>query len=350
MNHPSCCPTLPRSWRKLRGGLFLADILIVQDQEPAPPFPGLGSGGRNNDTISHTSTNFSSLSPSPSNTPVKEEAVPSAQGSDDPLAHLPPLATSLATTEDEQVETLRLIADSVAQQQQVTAKHLIFHPIVVGLTALLIGAVSNFLYTRSPGDLAVIATTAAGCIMTILVTVQWVTEGYIEHAERVRTWVWPAQDSDNNNNNNNKKKKKKRQEILITKYGGEIIDALVLRIEKDTTSLSLPSTSSAHNTCTSKHKQFTASSRTGIIRAWTLKHCYRQKGIGTGLLEEAVSLCRTRQLNDPVFSNQHANSKRILPALFDSVFDQREQWAWSLLDKVITESGGGLAIINDSLT
>jgi ribosomal protein S18 acetylase RimI-like enzyme len=283
------------------------------------------------DPTTRTTTTSSSPPPSPSHTSVKDEAAPPAQESSDRLADLPPLLTSLATTKDDRIEALHLIADSVAQQRQVAAKHLISHPIVVGLAAILIGIAANFLYAGSPGALPILLTTGAGCIMAILIAVKWATGEYIEHAERVGTWVWLVQESDDDNS------KREGEEILITKYGDEIIGALVLRIERDTTPVSSPQTSS-RNSRSSKRKQLATSSRTGVIRAWTVKRRYRQRGIGTELLEEAVTLCRTRQLHGPVFSDQHANSKRVLPALFNDVFDRREQRARSLLDKVIAES------------
>lgn len=258
------------------------------------------------------------------NISVNDEAAPPDQESNDPLADVPSLATSPATTDDEQIEALHLIADSVAQQRQTAAKGLISHPITVGLAAVILGVVWNLLSSR-PEDLAIVLTTTSGCFMAVLLIVKWATNGYIEHAERVGTWVWLVQKSDDEN------KKREGDEILITKYGDEIIAALALRIEEDVTPLP---TSSRHP----KRKQAAAGARTGVIRAWTVKRRYREKGIGTALLEEAVSLCRTRRLDGPVFSDQHANSKRFLPAVFNGVFDRREKWARSLLDKVNTES------------
>ena len=49
---------------------------------------------------------------------------------------------------------------------------------------------------------------------------------------------------------------------------------------------------------------------------------YRKKGIGTGLLEAAVSQCRSRGWPGPVFAEQHANSARLVPRWFHASFER----------------------------
>ncbi|RHZ69236.1 hypothetical protein CDV55_100026, partial [Aspergillus turcosus] len=74
---------------------------------------------------------------------------------------IPALKTYPATTKNNQIPALRLIADSVAQQRQTAARAIIFHPLWLSILAALIAVVYKALYS-GPADLPLIGTTSAG--------------------------------------------------------------------------------------------------------------------------------------------------------------------------------------------
>jgi hypothetical protein len=60
---------------------------------------------------------------------------------------IPPLSTYTAESEEDRVDGLRLVADSVAQQRQVASKMLIFHPINLAVFFLVVAVAAQQLYT-----------------------------------------------------------------------------------------------------------------------------------------------------------------------------------------------------------
>ncbi|KMP00192.1 hypothetical protein CIHG_02162 [Coccidioides immitis H538.4] len=235
----------------------------------------------------------------------------------DTLEHLPQLVTYPAISEDDKISALRLIADSVAQQRQIAAKSLISHPLCITALVLLISLAGKYQsHGKSLGDLAFVGTTGAGCIMILLVLVQWVTSAYLEEASRVGTWKWLKSEA---KDPSTPVSPLTDDVFLVTKYGDEIIGTILLRI---------PSSP--------KSKAETQGEQPVLVRAWTVGRRYRQKGIGTGLLEEAFSYLQARSLHDldVRFDRSHANSFRVLPGMFNRPFNMRENWARRKLEGV----------------
>lgn len=198
----------------------------------------------------------------------------------------------------DRVKALRLIADSVAQQRQEASKAIITHPISVAVALAICAVLAHYIK-----DLAVIVTTAAGFLMAAMAGVGYATHGYVELAEKTGTWLFLRPEAGS-----------KQEDILIvTKYGDDIIGALVLRL--------LPATENK------KSKKLVAT-----IRAWTVKQRYRGKTFGTSLLEEAIALCKANGWLGPEFAPDHANSTRILPAMFQKNVIRREAKAQRLLE------------------
>lgn len=174
--------------------------------------------------------------------------------------------------------------------------------------------------------------------MAGLIGVRWATSGYIDLAEKTGTWAWLGEGLGPRNN--------EEDEVLVTTYGDEVIGTLVLRALKDgpdnTRHSRTSSTSSTKSSSSKGNSRRKNSSRfsTGVIRAWTVKRMYRRKEIGTGLLEEAISSCRARGLNGPVFAVDHANSGKVLPDRFHGGFVKWERWARGFLERVIREEKG----------
>lgn len=199
----------------------------------------------------------------------------------------------------DRVNALRLIADSVAQQRQEASRAIITHPITIAVVLALCAVFSHYI-----NDLATIVTTTAGCLMAGMAGVGYLTYKYLDLAEKTGTWSFLRPDADSD----------KEDILIVTKYGDDIIGALVLRL--------LPISE------IKKSLKVKA-----VIRAWTVKQRYRNKTFGTALLEEAIALCKKNGWKGPEFSPDHANSKRVLPAMFHKNMDRKEAKARRFLER-----------------
>lgn len=262
------------------------------------------------------------------------------------LDSVPPLTTTPAVTEDDRVEALHLLADSVAQQRQIASKATIFHPSTVSLLILALGLVYQYFYHGSQSDLALVGTTSAGIVMSVLITVRWLTSGYIEEAERIGTWKWLDLGRNDPNNSNIVGSE---DEILLTRFGDEVIGTIFIRGVRESPNgsnsnssgggSSSPTTSSSGGNTSPKKTRAKNLPVTGLIRGWTVKRRYRHKGIGTALLEEAVALTQSKGWHGPEFADDHANSAKLLPKTFLGGFVKREKLARQSLEKVKEEKG-----------
>ncbi|KAF1955988.1 hypothetical protein CC80DRAFT_83106 [Byssothecium circinans] len=223
-----------------------------------------------------------------------------------PVDELPQLTTYTAETEDDCIDGLRLVADSVAQQRQTASKMLIYHPINLAIYALFIGILVKYLYT-DPDSIYLLFTTLGGVTFSCLIAVRWATSRYIQLAEAInREWLGADR-------------------MIVVKWGEEIIGALVL----------------GWADAEGGKKKGHAKRRRGkaVVRAWTVRYKYRGKGIGEGLLEEAVKVAGERGADGIVFGDEHANSKRVLPGLYNGFLDKQEARAEKALEKVADEKG-----------
>ncbi len=203
-----------------------------------------------------------------------EEIVPSKPAEDE----LPQLTTYTAESEDDRIEGLRLVADSVAQQRQVSSRILLFHPISLAVY-FAIAAIAGQLTMKRYHDSTMLLTTIGGITMTSLIFIRWMTGPYIGFAEDIDA-EWLGQD---------------RQ--IVVKWGEDIIGALVLGW--------------ADNDASKKRGR----RRRGkaVIRAWTVQLKYRGKGVGESLLEEAVKVAGERGADGIVFDGEHASEYSFLP-------------------------------------
>ncbi|KAL5118126.1 hypothetical protein ACEQ8H_003961 [Pleosporales sp. CAS-2024a] len=221
-----------------------------------------------------------------------------------PNEEIPQLSTYTAESDDDRIEGLRLVADSVAQQRQVSSKMLIFHPITLAVFAL-VSAIATQLMLKTYNDWLMVGTTVGGITMTFLILIRWMTGEYIGLAEDI-DMAWLGDDR-----------------LLVVKWGEDIIGALVLGWADDDAA----------------KKRGRRRRGKAVIRAWTVKLKYRGKGVGEGLLEEAVKVAGERGADGIVFDADHANSKRILPTLFNSFLDKQEAKAEKALKKVADDKG-----------
>lgn len=241
--------------------------------------------------------------PSPAENTIMSSVEPSAPAKS-PTGDIPQLSTYTAESEDDRVEGLRLVADSVAQQRQVSSKMLIFHPITLA-TFGLVAAIATQYMLKMYGDWLMVGTTVGGIAMTFLIFIRWMTGEYIGIAEDI-DMNWLGDDK-----------------LLVVKWGEDIIGALVLGW--------------ADNDAAKKRGR----RRRGkaVVRAWTVKLKYRRKGVGESLLEEAVKVAGERGADGIIFDADHANSKRVLPTLFNGFLDKQEAKAEKALKKVADEKG-----------
>ena len=196
-----------------------------------------------------------------------------------PVDALPLLTTYTASTEEDRVDGLRLVADSVAQQRQVTSKMLIFHPLhLVSYFATVAILIQYCL--RVGYDYIMIWTLIGGLTMSCFAAVRWAAGGYIGLAEEIG-WEWLGEDR-----------------MIVVKWGEEVIGALVLGW--------------ADNEAARK-KGGRRKRGKAVVRAWTVKLKYRGKGVGEGLLEEAVKVAGERGADGIVFDVEHAS--KFIPIL-----------------------------------
>jgi ribosomal protein S18 acetylase RimI-like enzyme len=137
-----------------------------------------------------------------------------------------------------------------------------------------------------------------------------ITNGYVNLAEEFLLKVM--------------KDKGEKDMIIGSRYSGEIIGALILRLERN------------GNRKDKKAKSGKTRGK-GIVRAWTTRPRYSGAGVGTAMLEEAVKATREKLGNsaEVTFAAEHANSRMILPELFNEVFRRREAKAARALMSVV---------------
>jgi GNAT superfamily N-acetyltransferase len=193
-----------------------------------------------------------------------------------PADALPALSTYTASIEDDRIDGLKLVADSVAQQRQVSSKMLIFHPANLALYAVLVAILVSYLQ-RAGHDWIMIGTLLGGLTMSCFAAVRWAAGGYIGLAEEIN-WEWLGEDR-----------------LIIVKWGEEIIGALVL------------------GWADSELKKKGGRRKRGkaVVRAWTVKLKYRGKGIGEALLEEAVKVAGEKGADGIVFDAEHASKSTL---------------------------------------
>lgn len=198
------------------------------------------------------------------------------------------LTTEIATTNDDIVAALKLVAESVTQQRGMAARAIVLHPLSVSMFTVAISALMHFML--KPGLYSKLVLTATGLVILSCAFVRQVTMGYAVAAEDFSK-MWLVDD-----------------QILVSKLGGVVIGALVYGWEKG-------------EGRGNRRKKWGK----GIIRAWTVKQKYRCKGIGTELLEDAVRETAKRGGEEVVFAKDHASQYTPLLCIVLSLMSSRLQ-------------------------
>lgn len=228
-----------------------------------------------------------------------------------------------ANTDEDITSALHLISDSVAQQRHIAAKSVLLHPAVLAITILAFLSTVKLLYTGSPSDIILMITAWTSCSLVGLLTIRFMIRGYIPAIERTGHPSWLTENSVHGLS-------PRHDEVLIAQQGNEVVGILVMRITKTVTSPDTPGIRARSS------RRKSSARWTGIIRAWTVKRSHRFQGVGSRLLEVAISNCRLRTLDGPMFADDHANSRWFLPGMFNVVFDKQEKWARSFLEHAIS--------------
>ncbi|KAK1060287.1 hypothetical protein LTR74_012007 [Friedmanniomyces endolithicus] len=251
-------------------------------------------------SMSNSATSLSP--PSPLSHPTDAPMDPPALPDEDPLADVPELTTYLATTDDDKIAALKLVADSVAQMRQNANNTLVWHPLNLAVGVALLALVARYTY-EARQDKTVTALTCAGIIMIFLASFRYLTQGYLFAAEGIN-WEWLG-DAD----------------VIVTKFGEEVIGTVVVQW--------------VSGEARGKRKK----AWRGEIIGWTVRLRYRKKGVGGALLEEAVREARMKGPETTIeFAEEHANSKRVLPSLYNSAFDKRDRRGRELLADLVEVS------------
>ncbi|PWY77843.1 hypothetical protein BO83DRAFT_376842 [Aspergillus eucalypticola CBS 122712] len=294
------------------------------------------------------------------------------------------LTTSITTTEADQMASLHLIADSIAQQRQLAARSMLTHPAM--LSCLTFSLIITYFFTRAlsttsssgEGDDTcpyLLLITWPACIMVYLLAAAHTTHPYLEKAGRTGTWVWlwrggtrykhrrreqsrsPSRSSSStskvggddtpvqkdHSGRYEEDEEKEGDVMLVTKYQNRVIGTLVLRIIHTEEEL----WGHVRDAVVREqlYQQYTPSTPgtgscqpvVGVIRAWTVQQHLRGIGVGKNLLENAVRICRERGVNGPVFSDCHANEVLGLPVVCNGELLRRERWAREVFERVKRE-------------
>ncbi|RDA86845.1 hypothetical protein CP532_1419 [Ophiocordyceps camponoti-leonardi (nom. inval.)] len=209
----------------------------------------------------------------------------------------PPLTFELALTPDGRRDALRLVADSIAQQRQVAALAIIFHPFCL---AVLVAACA-FVWRHSGPDLVGSLITVCGLIMAYLAAVRLYTAPFLRLAESFDCASFLAADD----------------LVLVARFGPDLIGTLVLR---------LPSEDDEKNS-------------RSFIRAWTTLLRFRGKGIGADLLRYAVTATRTScgDTTSLAFDPDHANASIPISGFFRRPFTVRDEKAARALEHALRD-------------
>ncbi|KAI5919476.1 hypothetical protein F4810DRAFT_498936 [Camillea tinctor] len=266
---------------------------------------------------------LSPMLPPPSPSPLVTVDPPADPVPDD----LPSLSTGVLDSKVDKVGALKLVADSIAQQRQTSALHLIFHPYLLGLLAVGLGAAYQYSW-RMKRDLGTALLTHSAVVMIYLLAIRYCTGQYIQVAEDLR-WTWLQPDESGGC---------EEDTVIGVRFGKDLIGALVLRLEPRHGS------GSGAAALTSRRRSRASFLRggKGVIRAWTVKLKYRGKGVGGDLLHEAVRVTRERCGRDAAvgFAREHANSATVLPEAFNAPLRKSERRAAKALENVLSEWEG----------
>ncbi len=264
--------------------------------------------------------------------PVSPSPLSSAPTQADLDSDIPPLSLEILTDRTDKAAALKLVADSIAQQRQAAAFHLVFHPLLVAVLAAALAAVFRYAWVKNnQHDLGTTLMLVSGTIMTYLIGIRFITSGYLRAAEDLN-WDFLTPGGAGSG--------EQEDLVLGTRYGPDVIGALVLRLERPSSDNHTNGSGGGRRKAHSRQNSLKGGK--GVIRAWTTRLRYRGRGLGGDMLREAVRLTRERCGKDAEvgFALEHANSVMVLPEMFNRPFRKGEMRAARALEKVLGEWDG----------
>ena len=154
------------------------------------------------------------------------------------------------------------------------------HPATLAVTVLVIAALAQFCGWRP------LFTAVTGLTVAALAAVYWITIDYASLAERIN-WDWlggytpPSTPTGERVNILKKHSNRDDPVVLVSKWGDEVIGALVMKVMKR--------------------------ERKAYVRAWTVDSKFRRNGVGGGLLEEGVRIAWGKGARAFEFEKGHAS-------------------------------------------
>ncbi|POR31664.1 Acetyltransferase, GNAT family [Tolypocladium paradoxum] len=224
---------------------------------------------------------------------------------------LPPLSFAVAATDDDRRDALCLVADSIAQQRQTASLAVISHPVCLAALALA----CSLAWRHNARDYGTALTAVSGLAIAYLAAVRLFTSRYVALAEDFKWRAFIAAPDG-------------REDLVVAaRFGTELIGTLVLRLQPPDAR---------------QHQQSLAGGR-GLIRAWTTKLRFRNKGIGADLLRFAVVATRSAcgDAAEVAFDPHHANSALPLNHMFNRPFRIRDAKAARALAHALRDCENG---------
>ena len=297
---------------------------------------------------------------------------------------LPALSIGILDARGDKVDALDLVADSIAQQRNTASRYLAAHPcLIAGLTACLV-VTQQFLRHC---DTAIGLMLHSSIVTAYFLGIRLLTSHYARLSAGLG-WSWlsiyATTAASSSSDDEDDVPPGEEDTVIGVHFKSELIGALVLRMEVPAFASAFPSPSgsfSSHSRSTSsssisssfnsntsssttaalssnstvftkRHRARNSSTQLrrvgghgsgfytgkGVIRAWTIKDKYRNQGVGSDLLHEAVRVTRERCGKDAAvgFASQHANSATMdLPELFCGHVRRAEQKAARALEDVL---------------
>lgn len=184
------------------------------------------------------------------------------------------LTISKTTSESELIAAHKLVADSIAQQRAILVRSLLYgHPHLTIPPYILLLC---WLYSQN-SNIATAVLLAAGCTIAILSSCGRLTDGYIEHAEKMGS--------------KSGFESMMGRVVVVARWGEEkdVIGVAVVEMEKK-------GEGEGEGGC-------------GVVWGFAVRLKYRQHGVGRGLLEEVVREVRERFGGDAevMFADGHAS-------------------------------------------
>ncbi|KAJ8607591.1 hypothetical protein MRB53_040175 [Persea americana] len=240
--------------------------------------------------------------PSPLATAVDANDVEQEKPSEDPFEGVPELKSYKTDDEVERIAALKLVADSVAQMRQNSNNHLIAHPLNLAIFVVVLAVMSQILHNQGR-DFIMIGMGSLGLASSFFALCRYFTQDYIYRAEGFKyDWLDGC-------------------DVIITKFGQEIIGAIVIEW------------------ISGEARQKKKKAWRGEIKGWTVRLKFRRKGVGSALLEDAVQLAKSKGAESLEFSQNHANSHRVLPPYYSKPFDRKDKQARLLLQELWDNTG-----------